>query len=74
MRLDGLEILHASRDDSSSVSSATELKVLFDHFPLPRLVCVPPRPQCRPATLGDVLAVRPRRDIFALMSGIVISM
>jgi hypothetical protein len=28
---DGLEIRHPSRDDSSSVSSATELKVLFDH-------------------------------------------
>jgi hypothetical protein len=27
--LDGLEIRHASHDDSDSVSSATELKVLF---------------------------------------------
>jgi hypothetical protein len=26
--LDGLEIRHASRDDSSSVSSATELEIL----------------------------------------------
>jgi hypothetical protein len=29
--VDGLETRHASRDDSSSVSSATELKVFFDH-------------------------------------------
>jgi hypothetical protein len=27
---DGLEIRHASRDDSGSVSSAAELKVYFD--------------------------------------------
>jgi hypothetical protein len=31
LRFGGLEIFHASRDDSGSVSSATELKVLFDH-------------------------------------------
>jgi hypothetical protein len=29
---DGLEIRHASRDDSGSVSSATELKVSFEHI------------------------------------------
>jgi hypothetical protein len=29
---DGLEIRHASRDYSGSVSSATELKVFFDHI------------------------------------------
>jgi hypothetical protein len=29
--LDGLEIHHDSRDDSGSVSSATELKILHDH-------------------------------------------
>jgi hypothetical protein len=29
--VDGLEIRHASRDDSGSVSSATELDVFFDH-------------------------------------------
>jgi hypothetical protein len=28
---DGLEIRHASRDISGSVSSATEFKVFFDH-------------------------------------------
>jgi hypothetical protein len=28
---DGLEIRHASRADSGSVSGATELKVFFDH-------------------------------------------
>jgi hypothetical protein len=28
---DGLEIRHGSRDDSASGSSATELKVFFDH-------------------------------------------
>jgi hypothetical protein len=28
---DGLEIRHASRDDSGSVSGATELMVFFDH-------------------------------------------
>jgi hypothetical protein len=28
---DGLQIGHASRDDSGSVSSATELNVFFDH-------------------------------------------
>jgi hypothetical protein len=27
----GLEIRHASPDDSGSVSSATELKIFFDH-------------------------------------------
>jgi hypothetical protein len=27
----GLEIRHASRDDSGSVSGVTELKVSFDH-------------------------------------------
>jgi hypothetical protein len=32
MGFDGLEIRHASRDDSGSVSSATELKVFFDHI------------------------------------------
>jgi hypothetical protein len=31
VNFDGLEILHVSRDDSGSVSSATELKVFFDH-------------------------------------------
>jgi hypothetical protein len=29
---DGLEIHHASRDNSGSVPSATELKVFFDHI------------------------------------------
>jgi hypothetical protein len=28
---DGLEICHASRDDSGSVSGATERKIFFDH-------------------------------------------
>jgi hypothetical protein len=28
---DGLEIRHASQDDSGSISSAMELKVFFDH-------------------------------------------
>jgi hypothetical protein len=31
MGFDGLEIRLASRDDSGSVSDATELKVFFDH-------------------------------------------
>jgi hypothetical protein len=28
---DGLEIRHASRDDSGSITIATEVKVFFDH-------------------------------------------
>jgi hypothetical protein len=37
-------------------------------------VCVPPRPQCRPEPERAVIALRPCRDIVALMSGALISM